>query len=135
VHEKNEIIKGQTVILGTFAWTMDGNKQGNVRTADFEWQKPYLFPRNGAKAVLVPDQPFEKITAEDLGKLKYSTDKISESILRPGAVVAVRTARGNLAKLKVVRYRALHDFDFKEAIRLSDIKEYHLEVEWVIYHK
>src|SRR5207302_264481 len=105
-----------------------------------------LTPMNGAQAVVVPDQTFEKIAGDDLGKLKYSAEKIPNTALKPGTVVAVRTAKGNFAKLKVVRYRALHDFDFKEAALLDrewvayalgkpDIKEYHLEVEWVIYGK
>jgi hypothetical protein len=58
--------------------------------------------------------------------------------------VAVRTRDGKFAKLEVVGRRELHDFSFPEAKYLDpamrafllsrpNVKEYHLEVRWVLY--
>ena len=66
--------------------------------------------------------------------------------MNPGTVVALRTNEGNFAKLKVVMYRELHDFSFPEAklldaewkafvLKRPNTKNYHLEVEWVLYRK
>ena len=80
--------------------------------------------------------------------LSYVPERLSgsdrDSVLTPGTIVALRTSEGNVAKLKVLGYRALHDFDFPEASALSqqwrdsvlqqaDCSNYHLEVEWVLY--
>jgi hypothetical protein len=86
------------------------------------------------------------ITQEDLATLKFSYNSVANESLTPGTVVALQTEKGNFAKLKVVKYRELHDFSFPEAKLLSagwktfvlkkpNSEYYHLEVEWILYRK
>jgi hypothetical protein len=141
--------RGQTVLLGTWSWQVEGNKLGGLGTADVWWQQVSdternLVPLGGAAWALVEGEAFEKVSREDLARARYATGKLPGASLKPGTVVALRTRGGKLAKLKVVRYRALHDFSFPEAKHLSpawrafvlgkpDRKDYHLEVEWALY--
>ena len=141
--------KGQTVILGTWAWDVETNKQGGREDADAWWEqvtekKQFLVPQNGAGLVVLGKKAFDTITQTDLVALKYSDKKLPGDSLAPGTVVALRTRKGNFAKLKVVKYRALHDFSFPEAKLLDEKwrkfalnqpneKNYHIEVEWVLY--
>jgi hypothetical protein len=144
--------KGQTVILGTWTWDIETNKQlGIEKGADVKWQQAtakeqFLVPLNGAGLVVLDKKAFDKITREDLEALKYSDKKLANDSLAPGTVVALRTRDGNFAKLKVVKYRELHDFSFPEAKLLDEKmrefllkhpneKNYHIEVEWVLYRK
>ena len=64
---------------------------------------------------LVVDVPFEKLSGDDLRKLTYQSDAISNTSLKPGTVLAVRTSEGNFAKLKIFGYRDSHDFSFDDA--------------------
>ena len=142
----------KTVILGTWSWDIESNGlEPNNGTADLFWEQvtkteQNLVPQNGAGLAVLKKQAFDKVTRGDLAGLKYSTKKIPGTDLTPGTVLALRTAEGNLAKLKVVGRRALHDFTFPEARHLKenfrafvlqqpDQKDYHLEVEWVLYQK
>jgi hypothetical protein len=141
-------VTGQTVLLGTWTWKIDGNKIGD-RGSDFWWEhvndkERFLVPFGGAGWALVKGKAFAKVTAADLGNAAYSTAKLPGKLLTPGVVLAVRTAGGKFAKLEVVRYRELHDFDFPEAKLLRpgwrtfvlgrpNIPEYHLELRWVLY--
>jgi hypothetical protein len=143
---------GQTVILGTWTWDIETNKQGNKKGADVWWEQVtdkerFLVPQNGAGLIVVlGKKAFDKITQVDLAALSYSDKKLASDSLAPGTVVALRTTEGNLAKLKVVKYRELHDFSFPEAKLLDEKtrafflkhpnrKNYHIEVEWVLYRK
>ena len=103
-------------------------------------------PRNGA-AVAVVSKPFEKIDLADLQAVKYANESISGSDnnqLKVGTVLAVRTANGNYAKLKVVRYYKLHDFSFPGSevltgrwkqfvLQKPDRDFYHIEVAWGLF--
>jgi hypothetical protein len=152
--EKNgaEPAKGQTVILGTWTWDIETNLQGVVKGVDVQWKEDtateqFLVPLNGAGLIVLDKKKaFDKITRQDLAGLKYSDKKLANDALAPGTVVALRTNEGNFAKLKVVKYRELHDFSFPEAKLLNEkIREfflkqpnrkmYHIEVEWVLYRK
>jgi hypothetical protein len=151
--KEDEPVKGQTVILGTWTWDIETNKQGgDVKGVDVRWEQAtateqYLVPLNGAGLIVFDKKKeFEKITREDLAELKYSDEKLANDALAPGTVVALRTNEGNFAKLKVVKYRELHDFSFPEAKLLNEAmkefmlkspntKKYHIEVEWVLYRK
>ena len=144
-------VKGRTVILGTWAWEIETNKLGNTKRADVWWEQvndkdQFLVPQNGAGLVVLGRKDFDKITQEDLGALKYSDKKVANESLAPDTVVALRTKEGDFAKLKIIRYRELHDFSFPEAMLLDakrrasflkqpNRKSYHLEVEWVLYRK
>ncbi|QDV25864.1 hypothetical protein [Aureliella helgolandensis] len=144
-------VKGRTAILGTSMWDIETNKQGDEKSCDVWWEQvnareQFLAPRNGAALFVLGKIEFDKITREDLEALKYSDKKVANESLVCGAVLALRTKEGNFAKLKVVKYRELHDFSFPEAKLLSadwkafalkqpNRKTYHLEVEWVLYRK
>ncbi len=143
----------RTVLLGTYYWDVESDKQGDVHAADFFWEQVtdterYLVPMSGAKARLVPHGDFDKIDPVFIKGAGLSSEKISGSDrgrdLVPGAVVVFRTAEGNLGKLKVEKYRALHDFSFPEAAHLSedwrtsvlgqpDQEMYHLQVRWRLF--
>jgi len=146
---------GQTVLLGTFIWDADTDnfpaKLLSGKTGDIWWQqerldKQSLVPLGNTLIVEVHDRDFAGLTADDLKILRYSWKPISNDRLVPGAIIAMRTTEGNYAKLRVVGYRPLHDFSFKEAAVLdacwktfvlnkNNKENYHLEVEWVLYTK
>ena len=142
-----------TVILGTWRWDVETNKQGSSDIADFWWEQitdkeRCLVPVNGAKAKLIPNVDFNTIDPAFIDKQTLSTDKISGAdeggVLVPGAVVVFRTVEGNLGKIQIERYRALHDFTFQEAEYLSEQwksfvlkkpnrEKYHLQVKWKLF--
>jgi hypothetical protein len=150
----SQAMKGQTVILGTWKWDIETNMQGDKieKRADVWWaheteKKSFLVPQNGAGLVVLGKKAFDKITRENLAALKYSDKKLAKQLLSPGTVVAMRTNEGNFAKLKVLKYRDLHDFSFPDAKFLEketkerflkeepNIRNYHIEVKWVLYWK
>lgn len=152
--DRAEIARGQTVLLGTWVWDVDTNRFPNEELrgdGDVWWEQVtrterYLVPLNGARLASLRNRAFEQIAADELANTPFASEKISGSVLTPGAVVAVHTTKGNFAKLQVVRYRALHDFSFKEAEHLTpqwrefarrgpNIDRYHLEVRWVLYER
>ena len=142
-----------TVLLGTWTWDVESDEQGRGDATDFWWQQAtdterYLVPKNGAKAKLVRRSDFDKIDPAFIKGQDLSIERISGSdeggFLTPGAVVVFRTAEGNLGKLQVEKYRALHDFSFPEAAYLSErwknfaLKKpnkemYHLQVRWQLF--
>ena len=128
-----EIKKGKTVIRGTWVWDIETNTQGGLEPGrDLFWQQirsgpnsrpPHvqrLFPRGGAALTVVVDVPFENLSADDLKKLVYSPNPVTNTSLKPGTVLAVRTAEGNFAKLKVIGYR---------------VYERDIELSWVLFQK
>lgn len=142
-----------TVILGTWRWDVESDKQGSIDEADFFWQQVNdkernFVPQNGAVAKLLPDIDFNDIDPILIKQQDLSADKISGAdeggVLVPGAIVVFRTVEGNLGKMQVERYRALHDFTFREAKYLSEqwksfvLKKpnkemYHLQVRWQLF--
>ena len=142
-----------TVILGTWSWDAESNKQGLFDETDFFWRQVtekerYLEPVNGAKAKLISDSDFDKIDPDFIKRQNLSEERISGSNqggrLSPGAIVMFKTAEGNLGKLQIEKYRALHDFSFPEAKYLSEDwksfalgkpnnETYHLQVRWQLY--
>lgn len=137
-----------TTILGTWTWDVESNRLGDRSDADFWWEQVtdtdrYLVPLNGAKTAIVEGQTFERIDAAYVRRVALSQEKIAGGVLKPGAIVVFRTAKGRLGKLQVVGYEALHDFDFPEAAYLpEDWKRYalskpntlvyHLQVRWTL---
>lgn len=159
VDQEGEIARGQTVILGTYSWDVEKNSQPrDTGDNDVSWEQVedneqfgfadehYLVPINQAGLAALGQRAFDTITRRDLAELKYADKKLANDSLAPGDVVALRTNEGNYAKLKVVRYRELHDFSFPEAELLGaqwrggalaahNTKRYHLEVAWVLYRR
>jgi hypothetical protein len=149
--KEDELAKGHTVILGTWTWNIEKNKQGGKEDADVFWEQvtdneQFLVPRGQAGLAVLDKKSFAKISREDLRDLDYSNKKLANTSLAPGTVLALRTNEGNFAKLRVVKYRELHDFSFPEAklldakwrefvLQKPNTKNYHLEVEWVLYRK
>jgi hypothetical protein len=141
--------EGRTVLLGTWTWTVAGNKMGGLEGADLFWEQVSsternLVPLGGAGWVLLKEKSFEKVALAELERASFSKSKLPGSLLRPGTVVGLRTRDGRFAKLKVVGYRELHDTSFPEAKHLRsewvrfarskpNCKEYHLELDWVLF--
>jgi hypothetical protein len=77
--------------------------------------KRQLYARNGSGFAYLGNAPFDDITAEDLTCLEYTDspidggDEIDQMV--PGSVIAVRTAKGNFAKLRVEGYHAVQTQD------------------------
>ena len=141
----------RTVIPGLNAWNIETNKLGTTESKDLLWShqtdtERYFEPINDAAIKVVAEQ-FEKIDLAYLKSVELTKGKLSGSgntFLPPGTVLAVRTANGNFAKLRVIRYFKLHDFNFPGSERLTDTWKkfvvqrpnndyYHIEVEWVLY--
>ena len=141
----------RTVIPGVNAWNIETNKVGTRDGKDLVWShqtdtERYFEPINGS-AMKVVTEPFERIDLTYLKSVELTKAKLSGSgnnFLPPGTVLAVRTANGNFAKLRVIRYYKLHDFAFpgseiltdtwkKFVLQRPDRDFYHLEVEWVLY--
>ncbi len=151
--EDTEQVYNTTVILGTWYWNVETDTQGSSDVTDFKWDQiteteRYLAPKNGAEAKVIPNGDFDAIDSTFIEKQILSTDRISgpdeDHGLVPGTVVVFKTVEGNLGKLQVEEYRALHDFSFKEAEYLSEdwrsfaLKKpnkdmYHLQVKWQLY--
>jgi hypothetical protein len=142
----------RTVIPGTWTWNIETNKLGANNKPDLWWcqhqgKERSLETKNGAAMAIVPIA-FEKVDLACLKSVKFDKQKISASDnnnqLQPGTVLAVRTANGNYAKLRVVRYYRMHDFSFpgssvlneqwkKFVLSLPDQDFYNIEFEWVFY--
>jgi serine/threonine protein kinase/Flp pilus assembly protein TadD len=140
--------QGHAIIYGL--WTI-GEYDATLETgADIRFGHPVrsgtpLEPKR-AMAAVGPNKPFEGITEEDLRRLNYSREPIERARLKPGTVFALKTSRGELAKVKVIRYLSSHDFDCLEAgflrpltvasqIGRPKVEEFAAEVDWVLYRK
>ena len=150
-----ELARGQTVLLATFGWDIETDKQTGFGPSgpDVWWEQvragvQNLAPRGPFVRLAKVTDPtdFEKLTFETASALPYSSDAIPNSFLLPGAMVAVITTEGNHAKLKVIGYRDSHDFSFESAKILApdlrdrmtarpNIPKSHLEVSWVLWEK
>ena len=104
--------------------------------------KQYLMPLAGAGLVLLADLDFDKLTRDDLAKVKFGRDGLANTLLVPGAIVGVRTVEGNLAKVKVVQHtnspvaRAVPTPSSRRAAEgQPGSPKRHLEVVWVLYEK
>lgn len=142
-------VSGRTVILGTWTWDIENNFQGRSKTTDIWWQqmddvRQALVPIGGSALARVVDRDYASLTIEDLVSLKYSRRPIENTQLEEGTLLAMRTAEGNFAKIRIIGYRELHDMWFDDAKYLSNgwkhgaltrpnRLKYHLEVEWTIY--
>lgn len=136
-----------TVLLGTWQWDMETDRMA-VPGVDVSWEQfnaelAKLTPRNGA-AVRIVEKEFSTLSLSDLARLEFPKTGISKAQLTPGTVVAIRTSSGKFGKMRVQKYRALHDFSFPEARYLTprwrqfvvnkpNEDSYHLEIQWVLF--
>jgi hypothetical protein len=124
-----QVSTGKSVLLGTWTWDAETDSfpffsTPNHKRGDIWWEqagdnKQNLIAQNGAVLAEIREVKFEDVTPEYLAGLEYTLKVIAGARLTPGAIIGIRTAEGNHVKLKVMGYRALHDFSFKEAENLS----------------
>ena len=107
--------QGQLTVRGTWSVNLDtGAEINNAAVADFFWVqrtavKRFLVPRNGATFLVVGERLLESVAYADLQRLTVSSQPIDgsegrENQLRPGTVIAYRTQRGHLGKLRIIQY-------------------------------
>ena len=94
--------------------TPPGAEINSAAVADFFWEqrtavKRFLVPRNGATFLVVGERLLESVAYADLQRLTVSSQPIDgsegrENQLRPGTVIAYRTQRGHLGKLRIIQY-------------------------------
>ncbi len=117
-----------TVIPGTWTWDVDSNSLGSGSYSDFFWEQidatnRNLVPKNGAVAAVAAAKDFDGVDESFARRQQLSSAKISGSDrnaeLMPGSIVVFRTSQGRYGKLQVIRFRAIDDFGFPEASRLS----------------
>ncbi|WP_296823747.1 hypothetical protein [Sulfurovum sp.] len=148
--EKTESKTKTTTILGTYSWDVETDTLGSTSKSDFWWEridttKGNLVAQNGT-TVEVTAKDFASIDKKYIQQfpvLRYG--RINYSDIKPGTVVMFKTGEGHYGKLRIKGYRALHDFDFKEAreyleaswknfvMHKQDIKSYHLIVEYTLF--
>lgn len=155
VQETAQIVTGKTIILGTSTWDIETDQlvDNNPSMCDLWWQhksntERYLRAENGAKIAVVRNRQFEDIDLNYLQTLDLFGSQVSGGDeggnLLPGAIVVIRTAEHNFAKLRVVRYFSSHDFTFNGAQFLSFqwkefskgkpvVQNYHMEVDWMLF--
>ncbi|HEX7778295.1 MAG TPA: hypothetical protein VF424_03595, partial [Vicinamibacterales bacterium] len=149
--EPRELSRGQTVILGTYSWDVETDSQRGPTRNDVWWQQvragvQFLTPQAGAGFAIVTDIPFDALGQAELSKLRYLPDRLANTSLLPGTVFGLRTSEGNFARVKVIGYRDSHDFSFDSAqivpedrrawgLKRPNIKNYHLELSWVLFEK
>jgi hypothetical protein len=144
--------EGRTVIMGTWDWDIESGKQKRTAKSDLWWEqldevRQLLVPINGAGLAVLDQWQFDSVDADSLARLTFSNCPIENTKLEPDDVVALRTAEGNFAKIRVVGYREMHDLSFPD-IKQGDVRwfnylltrpnrpKYHLEVDWTLYpHK
>ncbi len=149
--ESHDKVKGETVIPGTWDWDIEKNMIGENGQTDIWWRfyknsKGMLECLNGSKVTIIKKLDYEQIDLPTLTGLNYHKELKIKTAYTPGMILGIITSERNYAKVKIIGFKALHDFAFKNANSLpSDWKEYalkhdnilnyHLVVEWVLYKK
>ncbi len=105
---------GTATLRGTATFDLETGTAGTGADRDLWWEQVdatarRLRPQNGALLCPLGVRPFESVTTATLAAADYSAapvdgNRTGTNRLRPGSVVAVRTAAGNLAKLEVLSY-------------------------------
>jgi hypothetical protein len=107
--------QGQLTVRGTWSCNLDqGNEINNNGPADFFWEQRtvvqrFLVPRNGATFLVLGERDLPSVSYAELQRLTLSSQPIDgsegrENQLRPGTVIAYRTKKGRLGKLRVIQY-------------------------------
>ena len=148
-----ELAHGQTVIMGTWSWDIEIDRQNNFNASGPDvWLEqrrvgPHLVPMG--KAALAPittAKAFAQLAHDEVADAKYSREAVEGTFLKVGAIVGLKTNEGNYAKLTVIGYRDSHDFSFESAklipadrravtVSRPNIPNYHLELRWVLWEK
>ncbi len=109
------------------------------KTRDFHWRQKSrtarcIDPRNGAVVAHLGKVDFEKLGLPDLEKAEYSEEPIKgdddDNQLTPGTVVAIRTNRGNYAKMLVTENIPMES-TFRGELR--HYKFYSMKATFVLY--
>ncbi|MHC4470463.1 MAG: hypothetical protein ACYS99_05810 [Planctomycetota bacterium] len=143
---------GVTIVPGTWTWDIDSDTLGKKGEEDLWWEKypaqmgggSVLMPKRGSTLALVEDVPWEDLDPATISGLELTEMGVPSGRLEKGAVLALRTSDGNLAKLRVARYHDKHDFSWDEAGVISDesrtflrsrsdTERYHIALEWVLF--
>jgi hypothetical protein len=124
---KSSIVSsGTTTLKGTFLFDLDTGTQGaSSPNADIWWDQQTttarkMTPQNNAAILNLGVTNFSALTSSNLEFLTYSTTPIdgnndATNKLTAGDVFAVRTTKGNLAKVAIISYG------------------YDLQIQWVTY--
>src|SRR5688500_941692 len=69
-------VEGRTVIMGTWYWDIESNKQGKLPGSDLWWQQvdqvqQFLTPLGGTGITLLERKDFDAIGVDDLKTVKY----------------------------------------------------------------
>jgi serine/threonine protein kinase len=152
--EEDKLTGGDLKFLFDVTHKGDRNVEEDKLTGgDLKWSPEpkggRLTPINGAELAAGKAKGFDKLGPEDLKGMKFSRNAVGYvdrgGPLKPRAVLAVRTAHGLYAKLKVLHYFRMHDLDFpghrppltqawrEQALHGPNFEHGHLEVEWVLY--
>ena len=82
----------------------------------------------------------DAISRSHLKRVSFKgADRIPAGQLQPGTVLAAQTSSGNLAKLRVVRFRSSEELSKTDSERLRNLKiqaidnPCHLELEWELF--
>ena len=144
---------GKTVILGTFAWDIESDKQVQSSSNDLWWEQIDSTSRRlvaigkvQPALVQIKDRDYESITLDEISTMRPNLREIDGDLLENGAIFAMRTVEGNFAKFRIIGYRGSHDTSFKETqfsrrgwidglLRRPNNPNYHLEIEWTLYSK
>ena len=99
-----------TVLVESTSWNAETNVLSLDNAGDLRWHRPngermnLLAPGDESGIKLLKTSKFEALSFDHLSRVKFSKTPIPQRDLQAGAVVAVRTAAGNFAKLKIVRH-------------------------------
>lgn len=109
-----EILSSTTVLKGTWVLDLETGFQGSSPEGDLWWQQKTevsraMTPRNGAQVTNLGRVDFNAVTPDTLAHLDYSPTPIpgsndASNQLVNGDVFAVKTNKGNFAKVKVLHY-------------------------------
>ena len=140
---------GQTVIMGTWSWDIESNKQVRSIAVDLWWEQidaasQRLVALGGTRLALLETKEYESVSLEDISRTKLTARGFDGDSLEVGAVFAMRTTEGNFAKFRIIGFRSSHDSSLKEKefarpgwvaglLSRPDNPKYHLEIEWTLY--
>lgn len=106
--------RGTTTLKGTWTFDLDTGVQGAPTGADIWWEQVdgtvrYLVPQGGAMLAHLGQPTFDAVSRQTLATAAYTTSPIdgsatSANTLAAGSVIAVRTASGRYAKVKIDSY-------------------------------
>lgn len=141
--------EGRTVIMGTWYWDIESNRQGRIPKSDLWWQQvddvqQFLVPLAGTGITVLENWDFDSVGFEDLKALKYGRCPVENVRLEPDSVLAVKTAEGNYVKIRIAGYREMHDLSFPDTqygrrswfaylLTRPNKLRYHLEVDWMMF--